>query len=145
MYQISETCTPYTHRSDRPQITGPADMAPLLAPYAGIAQEVFFVALLDARYRVIELGAVTIGTANSSLVHPRDVYRRAVERNAVAVLVAHNHPSGDPTPSADDIALTRRLTLAGDIIGITLLDHLIIGDETVSLREANADAFTRSE
>jgi DNA repair protein RadC len=69
---------------------------------------------------------VALGTANSVEVHPRDVFRLAIKRNAVAVIVAHNHPSGDPEPSSDDRALTERLTAAGRVLGIPLLDHLVL-------------------
>jgi DNA repair protein RadC len=77
------------------------------------------------------------GTLDSTVVHPREVFKTALLANAAAVIVAHNHPSGDPSPSADDIALTRRLTQAGNIIGIPVLDHLVIGVRShFSLREA---------
>jgi len=83
---------------------------------------------LDARNRAIRKRPlmVALGTASSVTVHPRDVFREAVKANAVSVIVAHNHPSGDVDPSEDDIALTARLKRAGDLLGITLLDHLIL-------------------
>jgi len=81
---------------------------------------------------------VSIGCLNSSVVHPREVYKVAVLGNAAAIVACHNHPSGDAEPSADDVSLTRRLAAAGALMGIELLDHIILGDGTgawVSLKE----------
>ena len=88
--------------------------------------ETFQVALLDARHRCLGLRVVSRGTLDASIVHPRDVFREAVRRNVAAVVCFHNHPSGDLSPSSDDMALTGRLSKAGDILGIQVLDHLII-------------------
>ena len=101
-------------------------------------REVFAVLLLDARYKVIAFHVVSVGCLTSSLVHPRELYKVALLGNAVAVVACHNHPSGDATPSAEDIALTRRLVSAGTLMGVDLLDHVILGDGTgqwVSLKE----------
>jgi len=90
-------------------------------------QEVFVALPLDAKHRVLGRPVVVaVGTANSVAVHPRDVYREAVRRNAVAVVVAHCHPSGDLSPSGDDLTLTRRLREAGELLGVALLDHVIV-------------------
>jgi DNA repair protein RadC len=79
---------------------------------------------------------VSIGGLHSSIVHPREVFKTAVKRSAASIILAHNHPSGDPTPSQEDISITRRLIEAAKIIGIELLDHVIIGDSTYcSLKE----------
>ena len=90
---------------------------------------------------------VTKGLADATLIHPREVYRYAIERNAVQIVVAHNHPSGDPTPSAEDIRATRQLVEAGRVIGIRLLDHVIVGSPEVtpfcSLRERNVISFEK--
>lgn len=108
---------------------GPEDGAAFLMPrlrYA--AKEQFLVILLDVKNKVIDTEIVSEGTLNTSLVHPRDVFRPAILRNAAAVVVAHNHPSGDPNPSDEDRELTKLLLEAGDALAIPVLDHLIIGD-----------------
>jgi DNA repair protein RadC len=93
-----------------------------------LARREHFVAfLLDARNRVLARETISIGTLSASLVHPREVFGPAIECRAASVIVVHNHPSGDPEPSADDLALTRRLVQAGTLIGIEVLDHLVIG------------------
>jgi DNA repair protein RadC len=101
-------------------------------------QEGFAVLCLTARHCVIGKPVlVSLGTATEVTVHPRDVFREAIRRNAVAVLVGHNHPSGRLEPSASDVELTHRLVLVGELLGIPVLDHLIVGarGEHVSLRE----------
>jgi DNA repair protein RadC len=124
--------------AERPQIRVPGEAAPLLAQYIGDTdREVFVVALLTVRHRVLGLHTVSVGCLPSSLVHPREVFKPAILAGSAALLLAHNHPSGDPEPSAEDIALTRRLTSAGQLLGIEILDHLILGEagRFVSLRE----------
>jgi DNA repair protein RadC len=93
-----------------------------------LRQEVFKVALLNVKNRVIRTVTISEGGLNSTLVQPRDVFAPAVREGAAGVILAHNHPSGDPAPSADDVNLTRRLADAGDLINIKVLDHIIIGD-----------------
>ena len=91
--------------------------------------------LLDARHRLIRMSPIAVGSLSASLVHPRELFKEAIAASAAAVLVAHNHPSGDPAPSEHDVALTRRLTAAGAMLGIEVVDHLIIAAEgVVSLR-----------
>lgn len=90
--------------------------------------EQFRVVLIDGKHRVIRDVLVSQGTLTSSPVHPREVFAPAVRESAAAVVLIHNHPSGDPSPSADDLEITRRLVAAGDLIGIRVLDHVIIGD-----------------
>ena len=85
--------------------------------------------MLDAQSRPRALHEVTRGTLSSSLVHPREVFRLAVAYNAAGIIVAHNHPSGDPTPSADDRAMTKQLVEAGRVLDIPVYDHVIVGDE----------------
>jgi len=102
----------------------------------GLEQEVFYALALDARHRLRQRVRVSSGTLTGSLVHPREVFREAIRFGAAALVVVHNHPSGDPEPSAEDQALTRRLVEAGKLLGIPLLDHVVIGaDRWVSLRE----------
>lgn len=99
-------------------------------------RECFALLLMDTRHKVLGMHIVSIGTLNASLVHPREVYKPAILANASAVLLAHNHPSGDPAPSQEDLALTSRLKQVGELLGIPVLDHLIIGENTfVSLKE----------
>lgn len=93
-----------------------------------LRREVFKVLLLDAKHAVIREATVSEGSLTVSVVHPREVFNLAVRESAAAVIFLHNHPSGDPTPSEEDRTLTARLVAAGDLIGIQVLDHLIIGD-----------------
>ncbi len=117
----------------------PEDALPHFHWMGQLEKEVFQALFLDSRRRLIESQTISVGTLDSSLVHPREVFRPAIRLGASAVLVAHNHPSGDPEPSAEDIALTHRLDKAAGLLGITLLDHLVIGShDFVSLRERQA-------
>lgn len=100
-------------------------------------QEKFCVVLLDTKKKVIGVSVITQGTLDASLVHPREVFRPAILANASSVIIAHNHPSGDLTPSAEDREVYSRLEKAGTLIGIAVLDHIIVGfdDEALSMRE----------
>lgn len=91
-------------------------------------REEFLVVPLDGKNQVLGFHVVSVGSLTASLVHPREVYKLAILENAAAIIVVHNHPSGDPTPSAEDQAITQRLKQAGELLGINLLDHVIIGD-----------------
>lgn len=100
-----------------------------LAPlFDGLDREHFLVVGLDAKHAVIGINTVSIGSVTLSIVHPREVFKPVILMNASTVLLAHNHPSGDPTPSQEDRALTRRLKDAGELLGITVLDHIVLGD-----------------
>jgi DNA repair protein RadC len=111
------------------QIRRPTDAAAYLMPRFGSrGVEQFGIVLLDAKHRVMRTAVLAVGTLNSSIVTPRDVFREAAIGGATAIVVFHNHPSGDPTPSPEDVALTRRLVAAGALIGIDVVDHLILGD-----------------
>lgn len=92
-------------------------------------KELFVLLMLDGKNRLIERVDISEGTLTSSLVHPREVFRPAIRSSAAAVVFAHNHPSGDPTPSKEDIQITERLVDSGEILGIEVLDHVIIGDD----------------
>ena len=105
----------------------PEDCHKVCEEQAGYGQETFTVLCLNTRNRLIAGGIISIGIADSTLVHAREVFRKAIETGAVAIVLAHNHPSGDPTPSAEDVKLTRQLIQAGQVIGIKVLDHVIIG------------------
>jgi len=95
----------------------------------GLRHEVFKIVLLDAKHAIIRDATVSEGSLTLSIVHPREVFNLAVRESAAAVVLLHNHPSGDPQPSAEDRALTARLVRAGEVLGISVLDHLIIGDK----------------
>jgi DNA repair protein RadC len=96
--------------------------------FDGLDREHFLVCGLDAKHRVIGINLVSIGSLSLSIVHPREVFKPLIVMNAAAWLACHNHPSGDATPSQEDRLLTKRLREAGDLLGITLLDHLILGE-----------------
>ena len=109
-------------------ISGPSSMHALLKPFALKRQEYFIVILLNGAHRVIgEPLVISKGLMNRTMVHPREVFRPAIEANAAAIIIAHNHPSGDTKPSLEDKDLTERLVKASEIIGIPILDHIIIG------------------
>ncbi|MGE0451666.1 MAG: DNA repair protein RadC [Vicinamibacterales bacterium] len=113
----------------RVQLLTPRDAAAYLIPAFGARPvEHFGVVLLDTKHRVLRATVVASGTLNSTVVEPRDVYREAILGGAAAVVAFHNHPSGDPTPSPDDLSLTRRLRAAGTLMGIELVDHIVLGD-----------------
>ncbi len=118
-------------------LSSPAEVYRLLAPeLRGLDKETFHVLLLDTRHRLRGRQRVSEGTLTASLVHPREVFGPALSRGAAAVVVVHNHPSGDPEPSAEDEAVTRRLLDAGRLLGIPLLDHVVLGEGAwVSLRQ----------
>lgn len=92
------------------------------------AQEVFAIISLNSKGDVIGFSEITRGTLNSSLVHPREVFKVAFVQNAASIIAVHNHPSGDPSPSAEDIAVTERLKECGEILDVPLIDHIIVGD-----------------
>jgi len=113
----------------RIQLRTPRDAATYLLPAFGARPvEHFGVVLLDTKHRVLRSTIVASGTLNTTIVLPRDVFREAMLGGAAAVIAFHNHPSGDPTPSADDVELTRRLAAAGTLVGIDLVDHVVLGD-----------------
>ena len=96
--------------------------------FAGLDREEFLAVLLDGKGRIMGFNSVSVGSLTASLVHPRELFKVAIIANAAAVLLVHNHPSGDPTPSHEDEALTARLRAAGDLLGIRIVDHVVIGD-----------------
>jgi DNA repair protein RadC len=107
-------------------INHPADVAKLLKDLASRDRECFAVILLNTRNRVLGVNIVSIGTLDSALAHPREVYKPVFLANASRIIIGHNHPSGEPDPSDEDIQITQRLKEAGDILGIQLLDHVIV-------------------
>jgi len=116
---------------ERPRLTSPRQMAAYLLPeYGSCAVEQFGIVMLDTKHRVIRIKLVSIGSLDSTVVHPREVFREAAAAAAAAIILFHNHPSGDASPSPDDIVLTARMVSAGDVMGIDVLDHLILADQT---------------
>ena len=116
--------------ADRPQLATPRQVAAYLLPQYGAATvEQFGIVMLDTRHRVIRIRIVSVGSLDSTIVHPREVFREAASASAAAIVLFHNHPSGDPTPSPDDLALTTRMVNAGSIMGIDVIDHLILADQ----------------
>jgi len=115
----------------------PRDIAAYLRPrLQGEKREHFLVMLLDTRNKLIKEAEISIGCLDTNIVHPREVYKEAITASAASVIFAHNHPSGDCTPSTDDIELTKRLVKSGEIVGIDVLDHIIVSDiNYISLKE----------
>jgi DNA repair protein RadC len=114
---------------DRPQMTSPRAVAEYLLPQFGNRRvEQFGIVLLDTKRRLLRTTVLSVGTLDASLVHPREVFREAVGGGAAAIVLFHNHPSGDPEPSPEDTRLTERLVAGGILMGIDVLDHVILGD-----------------
>ncbi|NQU09738.1 DNA repair protein RadC, partial [bacterium] len=93
-------------------------------------REVFRTLLLDTKHGLLRIGCASVGSLNASIVEPREVFKDAAMYSAASIIVAHNHPSGDPTPSSEDVAVTRRLVKAGETLGIPVLDHIVVGQQT---------------
>ncbi|MBR5163671.1 MAG: DNA repair protein RadC [Schwartzia sp.] len=121
------------------KIEGPEDAARYVTPMLRHEQkEHFLVMLLDVRNRVIATSTISVGGLTSSIAHPREVFQEAIRHSAAALILVHNHPSGDPSPSREDIQLTKQMMKAGEIMGIPVLDHIILAnDDFISLKEAN--------
>jgi DNA repair protein RadC len=122
---------------ERPAINSPADAAALvLYEMSALEQEHLRVILLDTRNRVLEIVEIYKGSVNSSQIHVGEIFKAAIRRNAPALIVVHNHPSGDPTPSPDDAAVTRAIVQAGKLLDVDVLDHMVIGQgRWVSMKE----------
>ena len=125
-------------RLAKPAVRSPRDIADLFGERLGrLDREHFYAVLLDTKNQVIAAEHVAVGSLDASLVHPREVFKAAVRQSAAAVVLIHNHPSGDPSPSEADVACTARLQQAGRVLGIAVLDHIVIGSPGyVSFREA---------
>lgn len=134
--RVCPTCALERGRTFRPgppgqraQITCPEDAAALVVPLlAGRDREHCVMVTLDVKHRLLGVATVSVGTVDHTFMAPREIYRDALLAGASAIFLAHNHPSGDATPSADDRQLTRRLAQAGSTLGVELLDHLVLGD-----------------
>lgn len=125
--ELGKRINHYTKKSK--VISCPTDVAEvLMEDMRYLKQEFFKIILLNTKNRIISIDNVTIGTLDASLVHPREVFKRAISKSSSNIILVHNHPSGDPTPSEADKKITRRLLDAGEIIGIKVIDHIIIGN-----------------
>lgn len=121
----------------KPLIKTPRDVADLLMPEMQYLKKEYFKCLyLDSKNRIIKNDTISVGSLNANIVHPREVFKVAISESAASVILVHNHPSGDPKPSKDDIEMTKRLIETGEVIGIKVLDHMIIGDgKWISLKD----------
>ncbi len=124
----------------RPEVVSPEAAATLLVPLlSGADRERCVAGLLDTKHRLLELVTVSVGSLDHTFMSPREVFRDALLANAAALVLGHNHPSGDPEPSRDDELVTRRLVRAGELVGVEVLDHLVVGgDRWVSLARRGA-------
>lgn len=116
-------------------VKGPDDMAEIFRSYLdGVDREHFVIAMLDRKGNILGLNTVSIGSISSSVVHPREVFKPAIVMGASSIILAHNHPSGDTTPSREDLEVTQKLVEGGKILSIEVLDHVIIGDNYYSMK-----------
>jgi len=130
------------------RVFGPSDVVSYLGPrLRSLPHEEFYLLILNVRHEVLETRLISRGILDASLVHPREVFAPALVARAAAVVFAHNHPSGDPTPSPEDHRITHQLTAAGELLGIRVLDHLVIGNpgwESIRLASGVATSLERS-
>ncbi len=123
---VKEEITNYLKTGTR--FTAPSQVYETFSFLMKETKEMFLTLHLDGKNRIICMDLVSIGSLNQSIVHPREVFKTACLSNAAAIICVHQHPSGDPTPSSEDLAITRRLKEAGELMGIKILDHIIVGD-----------------
>ena len=129
-FELANRLEGYAESGDRPLVKTPEDAFGLVrSRLKGKKKEYFLALLLDTRNQLIRVAEISVGSLDSSIVHPREVFKEAVSASAASVVFVHNHPSGDSEASEDDIKLTKRLAEAGEIMGIDVLDHIIIGDK----------------
>lgn len=128
-----------SNRRDKIQVDSPQVLVNLLMEKMRyLKKEHFKIAILDTKNQLISIEGISIGNLNASIVHPREVFNIAIRRSANSIILIHNHPSGDPAPSNEDINITKRLIEAGSIIGIKVLDHIVIGDNRyISFKQRN--------
>ena len=141
---------PLVKEARKERVRSPDDVARICADISGFAQETFHVITLNGKNWMTNRVMITVGLVDASLVHPREVFRLAVQENAAAVVLTHNHPSGDPAPSAEDVRITKQMIEAGRILNIPVQDHVIIGRASestrgfVSMREQGLCDFARA-
>ena len=129
-FELANRLEGYPEPGKKPLVKTPEDVASLLrGRLRGKKKEHFLALLLDTRNQLIKVSEISVGSLDTSIVHPREVFKEAIAASAASVIFVHNHPSGDPEASEDDIELTKRLAQAGEIVGIDVLDHIIIGDK----------------
>lgn len=129
-FELSRRLEEPPDRALKITVKSPQDiLKPVRSLLKGKKKEHFLVLSLDTRNHLVGIHKVSIGSLDCSIVHPREVFKEAIADSAASVIFVHNHPSGDPTPSSDDIQLTKRLTEAGEILGIEVLDHIVVCDE----------------
>jgi DNA repair protein RadC len=127
-FELANRLESYLESGDRPLVKTPDDVTGLVqGRLRGKKKEYFLALLLDTRNKLIRMAEISVGSLDGSIVHPREVFKEAVSASAASVIFVHNHPSGDTEASEDDIKLTKRLAEAGEIMGIDVLDHIIIG------------------
>lgn len=130
-FELANRLNDATINEKKPVVKTPDDVVSLVQRLLkGKKKEHFLVLSLDTRGKLIKTSEVSVGSLDSSIVHPREVFKEALSASAASVILVHNHPSGEPEPSEDDIKLTKRLVEAGDIMGIEVLDHVITGDDS---------------
>ena len=139
---------PLVREASNERLKSPESVYRACLDIAGLAQETFQVLSVNVKNNLINRHMISLGLVDSCQVHPREVFRAAIESGAVSVIVTHNHPSGDPAPSAEDVRITKQLIEAGKLVGIPVLDHVIIGRPVVpmdpgylSMRESGACKF----
>jgi len=129
-FELANRLESYPEAGDKPLVKTPDEVVALVrGRLKGKKKEHFLALLLDTRNQLIKVSEISIGSLDTSIVHPREVFKEAISASAASIIFAHNHPSGDPEASEDDIELTKRLAKAGEIVGIDVLDHIIIGDK----------------
>jgi DNA repair protein RadC len=138
--QLHEQINSYLHKcpvGERPSINSPADAAELVKPFIGVLDhEELWVIVLDRRNKIMQFVKLYQGSVSASQVRVGEVFRQAIIEQASAIIIAHNHPSGDPTPSPDDVAVTRAIVQAGKLLDIEVLDHIVVSqDRFISLKE----------
>ncbi|MBT4376820.1 DNA repair protein RadC [archaeon] len=127
--EISKRCISSKQKS--PKIKSAKDAFELMHPkLSNLKKEYFKIILLDTKNKVIGIEQISVGILDASIIHPREIFKPAIKNSASRIILIHNHPSGDPTPSIEDLDITRKLTEVGELIGIQVLDHVIIGDKS---------------
>ena len=129
-FELANRLEGYSKAGDKPLVKTPDEVVALVrGRLKGKKKEHFLALLLDTRNQLIKVSEISIGSLDTSIVHPREVFKEAISASAASVIFAHNHPSGDPEASEDDVELTKRLAQAGEIVGIDVLDHIIVCDK----------------
>jgi DNA repair protein RadC len=150
-YRTAVIQLPLVREASKERVKSPEDIARICADIRDLAQETFHVLLLNTRNNLVNRVMATAGILDASLCHPREMFRQAVAQDAAAIVLVHNHPSGDPSPSAEDIKITKQMIDAGNIMGIKVLDHVVLGRPShegdkgyISLRESGLCDFAKA-